>query len=51
MGEKVVLRYRVRVEKMFNRFSLVLVEVEIKIESYIKSDMKSEGYRIISDGK
>ena len=54
-GVKVVLRFWVRVERMLNRFALMLVEsgnkVEIKSESYIKREMNSESYRMISDGK
>ena len=56
-GVKVVLRFWVRVERMFNRFALMLVESEkleqgeIKGESYIKREMNSESYRIISDEK
>ena len=42
---------------MYNRFALMLVESEkleqgeIKRESYIKREMNSESYRIISDEK
>ena len=57
-GVKVVLRFWVRVETMFNRFALLLVESEkkehkmkMKSESYIKREIKSESYEIISDGK
>ena len=56
-GVKVVLRFWVRVERMFNRFALMLVESEkleqgeIKGESYIKREMNSESYRMVSDGK
>ena len=64
-GVKVVLRFWVRVERMFNRFALMLVESEKweqggdkkweqggdKSESYIKREMNSESYRIISDEK
>ena len=56
-GVKVVLGFWVRVERMFNRFALMLVESEKweqggdKSESYIKREMNSESYRIISDEK